>query len=56
VVCTINVLLLDLALVSLVVHGVILVDDDGARGTWGVLPREEVFDVEGNGELVIAPT
>lgn len=42
----INMLLLDLALVVLIVWREILVDDDGARGTWEVLPRKEVFNVE----------
>ena len=42
----INVLFLDLALVILVVCREILVDDDGARRAWEILPREQGFDIE----------
>lgn len=44
----INVFLLDLALVGSMVCREILVDGNGARRTWEVLPREEVFNVEGS--------
>jgi len=45
-------LFLDLALVGFVVCREILVDDNGARRAWEVLPGEEGFNVEG-GQLVV---
>jgi len=48
----INVFLLDLAPVVFVICGELLMDDDRAWRTWKVLPREEIFNVEGSESVV----